>query len=84
MTWVDRVTNRMRRCTLLREQLGDHSSPPNEIYRPVGMKRRDYQRKVALLQRLEDSYTAELEFKLGKWHKRKLKESNTTAIQGNK
>ena len=82
--WVDRVARKMRRCTLLREQLGDLASPPEEIYRPKGMKGRDYRRKVALLKRLEDSYMAELEFKLGKWHKSKLKRSNTPAIQGNK
>ena len=73
MTWVDRVCRRMARCTLLREQLGDHSSPPDEIYRPVGMQRRDFRRKVALLARLEESYLAELDFKLGKWQKRQAR-----------
>ena len=82
--WVDRVARKMRRCTLLREQLGDLASPPDEIYRPIGMQRRDFNRKVALLARLEQSYMAELEFKLGKWQKRKQKQTNLTAIQGNK
>ena len=76
MAWVDRVARKMRRCTLLREQLEDLSSPPLEIYRPKGMQRRDFNRKVALLQRLEDSYLAELDFKLGKWAKRKQKLTN--------
>ena len=71
--WVDRVARKMRRCTLLREQLGDPSSPPDEIYRPKGMQRRDFRRKVALLQRLEESYLAELEQKLGKWQKRQAR-----------
>ena len=81
--WVDRVARKMRRCTLLREQLGDLASPPEEIYRPKGMKGRDYRRKVVLLKRLEESYLAELEFKLGKWQKRKQKQTNLTAIQRN-
>ena len=83
MDWVSRVARKMSRATLLREQLGDHSSPPHEIYRPKGMKRYIFQRKVSLLARLEESYTAELEFKLGKWHKAKLNRTKTKTIQGN-
>jgi hypothetical protein len=66
----------MARCTLLRQQLGDLTSPPDEIYRPKGMQRRDFRRKVALLKRLEESYTAEMEHFLGKYAKRKQKLNN--------
>lgn len=79
--WVDRVARKMRRCTLLREQLGDPSSPPDEIYRPKGMRRTVYRRKVALLKRLEESYLAELDQKLGKWQKQKLKRTEQKEIQ---
>ena len=83
MTWVTRVCRRMARCTLLREQLGDLASPPDEIYRPKGMQKRDFRRKVALLARLEESYLAELDFKLGKWQKRQARLNKSDLLKRN-
>jgi hypothetical protein len=43
----------MRAVTRLRERLGDLASPPDEIYRPIGMQRREFNQKIATLTRWE-------------------------------
>ena len=56
----DVVLQRVKRVTTIRERLRDHVNPVDQIQRPKGMGRREYQKDLRLLRQAEQRMEASL------------------------
>ena len=69
---VTDICHWMRRANKLRGELGgDYTSPPWDIWRPVGMKRKVYRRKIAELTEFERKIESTLTKRGEEWRRRR-------------